>query len=207
MIRELAQSQDNQGRGLAIGFNWDRDAISLAAIAEAGNYDTLRVYEIGPNSGFLKIRPLLAEVPPGRQTWVSLIMESAYLDSGQYSVALHINHDAAGEPALIRIDFYITDTTGVDPDDQIPLTFGLEPAYPNPFNSGTRIGFTLDRPGNVKLSIYDLTGRKTAELIDEWMPTGRHSAILSGNDLSAGVYFYKLEVGDRTSVRRMVLLK
>ncbi len=97
-----------------------------------------------------------------------------------------------------------------DVDEQegdLPERFELEQNFPNPFNPETRIAFTLHRAGQVKLSVYDLLGRQVAVLTNGIMNSGRHEITFNGADLASGVYFYKLESGNMTSMKRMVLLK
>lgn len=85
--------------------------------------------------------------------------------------------------------------------------------YPNPFNPKTTIEYGVPTSGaHVRLSIYDLRGRVVHTLVDEPMPAGNHRAIWRGRDgsgrpVGSGVYFFRLEVGDYTVERKMVMLK
>lgn len=90
---------------------------------------------------------------------------------------------------------------------QTPLTFGLSTPYPNPFNSTTRIDYSLDLAGTVKLALFDISGRQIKTLVDGVIPSGRHSATLIANDLPAGLYIVKLEAGFRTSSAKVLLVK
>lgn len=79
--------------------------------------------------------------------------------------------------------------------------------YPNPFNSVSTIKFALDKPQDVKLSVYDLLGRRIAVLIDDYREAGVHEITFDASSLSSGVYFYRLRAGDAVATKRMVLLK
>jgi parallel beta-helix repeat protein len=85
--------------------------------------------------------------------------------------------------------------------------------YPNPFNPATAISYQVPAPGGrVRLSIYDLSGRKVRTLVDEHRAAGRHAAVWQGRDdrgreLGSGVYFYRLEIGADVFQRKMVMLK
>lgn len=78
---------------------------------------------------------------------------------------------------------------------------------PNPFNPSTRISYSLDRGRHVRLSVFDVRGRRVATLVDESKMTGRHSVLWDAATMPSGVYFYRIEAGDAIETRKMVLLK
>lgn len=85
-------------------------------------------------------------------------------------------------------------------------------AYPNPFNPQTTIAFALQRAERIRLSVYDLSGRRVALLEDRVFPEGRHEIAWRGEDgsgrwLPSGVYFAQLEIGDISEARRLILLR
>jgi len=79
--------------------------------------------------------------------------------------------------------------------------------YPNPFNPTTTIWFGLAEPGEVRLTIYNMLGQRVATLIDDGLPAGWHKTQWNAQNLSSGVYFYRLETGSRAVTRPMLLLK
>jgi len=89
----------------------------------------------------------------------------------------------------------------------LPNKFLLLQNFPNPFNSGTTIRFTIVESMEVKLSIFDLLGREVQTLIDEFRPAGVHTATFDAADLTSGVYFLRLQAGEAFETKRMVLLK
>ena len=90
---------------------------------------------------------------------------------------------------------------------EYPSEVKLYQNVPNPFNPCTVIRFSLPKSGNVKLSVYDLTGREAAVLVDEYRQAGRYEITFDGTDLSNGVYFAKLKAGNITKAVKMLLLK
>ena len=90
---------------------------------------------------------------------------------------------------------------------QIPADFVLEQNYPNPFNKSTTIAFGQTRDAQVKLSVYDILGRKVAELFNGWLQVGIHRITFTGQNLSSGIYFYRLIAGGFVETRKMILLK
>jgi len=78
----------------------------------------------------------------------------------------------------------------------IPTSYALRPNYPNPFNPdavGTTIQIDLPETAHVQLAVYDVLGRRVAELVNGPFPAGYHSAVWDAEDVGSGVYFYRLE--------------
>ncbi|MGD8412726.1 MAG: T9SS type A sorting domain-containing protein [Candidatus Latescibacterota bacterium] len=89
----------------------------------------------------------------------------------------------------------------------VPAEFALEQNSPNPFNPSTRIGFVVPFHTRVRIDVYDVLGRKVAELIDEEKPAGRYEVEFNAKNLKSGVYIYRLTYSDKTLSRKMLLLK
>ncbi|MBN8547101.1 MAG: alkaline phosphatase family protein [Ignavibacteria bacterium] len=92
-------------------------------------------------------------------------------------------------------------------DETIPGTFALDQNFPNPFNPGTNIKFSLPSETNVKLEIYNAIGEKVVDLIDADMAAGRHQIYFDASGLPSGIYLYRLLTGNRVESRKMILLK
>ncbi len=94
-----------------------------------------------------------------------------------------------------------------------PSSFRLIGAYPNPFNPHTTIFYDLGQEIGHSLRIFDMSGRLVRELRSEGaMRQGRQEVVWDGRDdrgrqVSSGVYFYRLEAGDFSQTKRMVLIK
>ncbi len=91
--------------------------------------------------------------------------------------------------------------------DLAPTEFVLLSAYPNPFNPSTAISYQLSALSFVNLAVYDVSGRQVAELINGWRDVGVHEVTFDASNLASGIYFYRIEAGDFTAVRKMVLMK
>ena len=89
----------------------------------------------------------------------------------------------------------------------VPDNFSLKHNYPNPFNPSTTIEFSIKENSNVNLSIYNLLGQKVSTMINQPMSAGFHSVQFNANNLSSGIYFYKLTTGENSKVMKMELLK
>ncbi|MCA1803133.1 MAG: T9SS type A sorting domain-containing protein [Rhodothermaceae bacterium] len=108
-------------------------------------------------------------------------------------------------------DFQVTGIEGppvsVETESERPAGVVLHQNYPNPFNPATEISFYLDEPGDIQLSVYDLSGRKIADVASGKYPRGYHSAPFNASGLASGVYIYRLQVGDYSQTRKLLLLK
>ncbi len=110
---------------------------------------------------------------------------------------------------------YVGPPLSIEEDDEttvISEKLALNQNYPNPFNPSTTISFRLAKIENVKLTIYDITGRKVRTLLNNRMNQGNHLIVWNGRGdnneaMASGIYFYSLSVDDRTVTKRMTLLK
>jgi len=91
--------------------------------------------------------------------------------------------------------------------NMIPGEFVLHQNYPNPFNPLTAIHYQLPVGGNVKLQIFDLTGRLIQTLVDEKKPAGEYILNWNVQNVSSGIYFYRIQTEGFTSVKKCVKLK
>jgi hypothetical protein len=95
----------------------------------------------------------------------------------------------------------------------LPTDYALHANYPNPFNPTTEIKFDLPVAGNVSLVIYDVLGRKVAELVNEYREGGYHSATWNAAGQASGVYFARLTVSNElgrvqfTKLNKLMLMK
>ncbi len=92
-------------------------------------------------------------------------------------------------------------------DDEIAQKFNLKQNYPNPFNPTTLIRFTLPEHNHVTLDVFDITGRKVQNLVNDALPSGQHSVSFDAAHLASGVYIYRLQAGSYTLTRKMTLTK
>jgi hypothetical protein len=88
-----------------------------------------------------------------------------------------------------------------------PAKYALSQNYPNPFNPSTRISFSIQEAGFVKLIVYNLLGQRISTLVDENLEGGTYERIFDASRLPSGIYFYKLEAGHTTLVKKMMVLK
>jgi hypothetical protein len=95
---------------------------------------------------------------------------------------------------------------------ETPSSYSLGANYPNPFNAGTVINYSLGGDCQARLDVFDILGRHVRTLADEIQPAGPHQANWDGTDsrgraVASGMYFYRLTAGGYAESKKMVLLK
>lgn len=108
----------------------------------------------------------------------------------------------------------IKSATDIDLESELvlPKEYSLAQNSPNPFNPNTKIQFELPKAGHIRLSVYNVLGQTVRTWFDKQLPAGKHSVIFdardnNGDDIASGIYFYRLEAGDFSQSKKMILLK
>ena len=118
----------------------------------------------------------------------------------------------SGETTYLRehrvlVDFQNTLTSIVQNDNLIPNKFELYQNYPNPFNPSTTIRYDLPKQAKVKLVVYDLLGREVATLVDKTKQAGKYNVTWNAKRFASGLYFCRIQAGDYSAVKKLLLLK
>ncbi len=154
------------------------------------------------------------------QTAGELLVEYANLKSAVQSPIVFTTESTSRENTSITVHYTFLDKDWevVSQGKQvieliaIPAEFALYQNYPNPFNPITTINYDIPEDFHVKLTIHDITGRQVIQLVNEDQQAGYKSVQWNGRNssgqlVSAGMYFYTIESGNYSAVRKMVLLK
>ncbi|MBK8982113.1 MAG: T9SS type A sorting domain-containing protein [Ignavibacteria bacterium] len=100
-----------------------------------------------------------------------------------------------------------------DPSVQSPSGFTLHQNFPNPFNPSTEINFSISKKAYIKIEVFDISGKLISTLANSVFESGDHKLNFSGNDLSSGIYLYRMSVSGisgnliQNISRSMLLLK
>ena len=185
------------------GNSWyDSDIVGLLSFDNGSNYSTIPGIIPEPNYDD-KFTFLAKQMPPsGFPYTISLVHQKdlfpgsyrqgdttaitrAYPEFNGYNLVFHIIH-----PEVLKYDFYLFNS------------------YPNPFNASAKIEFGLQKPGFVKLIVYDVLGREVTVLVDKRLQQANYVTFFHGNDVPSGIYFYTMFVdGVLVETKRMVLVK
>ena len=138
------------------------------------------------------------------------------LQEAQFNLALAEGDESAGVHnhmyTISLLNDVIDKTTdivmGVNDDlNPIAKEFALHQNYPNPFNPTTMINYQIPQKSMVDLKIYNVLGEEVADLINENMDAGYYSVRFDAKNLPSGVYLYKIQAGEFSQVKSMLLLK
>jgi len=91
--------------------------------------------------------------------------------------------------------------------DIMPTGYSLSQNYPNPFNPSTTFRYSIPAESKVTIKVYDILGKEVATLVDEDKTTGTYELTWHAVNIPSGVYFYKLQAGEYTAVKKMILIK
>ena len=131
-----------------------------------------------------------------------------YLNTGVYNVTL-VASNSFGQDTLLRNEYIlvipflgITNIGG-----EVPKSFSLSQNYPNPFNPNTVIRFQVAAYRFVELKIYNILGKEVAGLVNSNLNPGNYEVKWDALRFASGIYYYKLNAGDFTDTKKMVLVK
>lgn len=165
--------------------------------------------------------------PPGRLDFLvysgsvmqivnSYIFDSGNLTNDQLSqFGLDAADTKVSDHLPVVVDFDLSPIVGIKKKDESPKNFRLMQNYPNPFNPSTIIKFTIPSVETLyraslqqtKLVVYDILGKEIKTLLNKPMQPGEYEIEFNAEDLSSGVYYYRIIVGDFTQTKKMVLLR
>lgn len=108
-------------------------------------------------------------------------------------------------------DVYLVKLTespsGISQNNFLPAKAKLQQNYPNPFNPVTNIKFEISENSNVRINVYDVSGKLAGELLNKSLSPGNYEVNFDGSNYSSGIYFYTLTAGAYTETKSMMLIK
>jgi hypothetical protein len=128
---------------------------------------------------------------------VSYTFRDKILPAGKYNYRLR----------QVDFDGSVRYSTVVNIEIKAPDEFTLSQNYPNPFNPNSKIEYTLPNRGHVMLQVFSLTGQILKTLVNDNQEAGYYSVNFSGENLSSGMYIYRLSFKDKSFVKKMLYLK
>ena len=143
-------------------------------------------------------------------TKVTVRSSSGQVATAYRSVYVPPDGGCFNPPCQLAVEEAAPETAGATlaastPD--VPTSFALHAAYPNPFNPTAEIAFDLPEASDVRLAVYDVMGREVTRLAEGPMGAGSHRVRFEAAGLPSGVYLYRLEAGTFAQTERMTLVK
>lgn len=109
--------------------------------------------------------------------------------------------------AVAAQEFLLNPTSVSNKSQSLLNNCELGQNFPNPFNPTTNIEFSIQRSEHISLKVYDILGNEVAVLVNEQKNQGNHLVSMNASKLSSGVYFYRMEAGNYSNTKKMLLLK
>ena len=108
-------------------------------------------------------------------------------------------------PSFMDMELFTVSLSGSTID--IPSSFVLNKAYPNPFNPSTTINFGIPKDGQVEISVYDISGRHITTITDEFLSAGYHTRIWDASSYASGVYMINMTAVGFRATQKIALVK
>lgn len=94
-----------------------------------------------------------------------------------------------------------------NPIVNLPESFAIDSAYPNPFNSSVKLSYRISNSSHASISVYDLADVHVAELINDVTPSGYHKVTWDGSGVPSGIYIARMEVGGLSESIKLILMR
>ncbi len=207
VVTVLEGDVEDRAGGMNIVNSFDSHKWVMIAILTNADGDRVSVYDLGPNTTWVSYAPQFGEVEPEQSIPFNFVFNGIGLEEGDYTLSVHYIHNASGLEEYIPITMNVDSANAVTDDKLLPLQFGIGQNYPNPFNPSTGIPFTLPQETHAKLTVFDITGREIAVLVNEKLLSGHHSVVFNAGALPSGIYLIKLETPHQSAFIKTALLK
>lgn len=216
---DIGRNPDTQGPPFYVGWieagEWIRYTVNVAT----GGLYRVDFRVASPNtSGRIQLSvdgtpvtsPIAVPWSGGWTNWTTVSVNNVPIPSGRH--VLTLTFPAAGFN-VNRMEFILTTADVKQVAADLPDRLALEQNYPNPFNPSTTIKFSIpgglsespDRP--VTLRLYDELGREVKTLVEQQLEPGTYEILLDASSLSSGVYFYRLQRGQSSLSRKLLILR
>ncbi len=109
------------------------------------------------------------------------------------------------DPPVVNVNVVLTNSLAEE--TELPMEYALHQNYPNPFNPTTNIKFALIEAQEVRLSVFNVLGQEVMRLVDSRVEAGYHVVSFDARSMASGMYFYRIEAGPFSAMKKMVLVK
>ena len=206
----LEAEVEEEVAGVQIDLSFDPSQVVVKEISTTERTDKLGLY-YHIESGKVKIGMLdiygVHTLAPGAGPLLKIKLQKkqkqAGISSARIQEAIVVNTMAEELEVHIRPNKVVK---------SIPHTFSLAQNYPNPFNARTIINYSLPKDSEVKIEIYNVLGQRVKTVVNEYQLAGYKTVVWDGTNqkgsaVGSGIYLYRIQAGDFTSSRKMLLLK
>ena len=167
------------------------------------------------NSHYSLHRDTVENFTPDSNNFIAEIPDTFYFDLDWRWMPHYVYKLCSNDTNSVKSEYASLDYDDIYTGDiipQVPKAFALHQNVPNPFNPTTTIRFDLPLKDHVRLCVYNVKGELLSIIVDQFMTEGRKEVAWNGKDnkgheVSSGIYFCHLVVGDFVQTKKMVLLR
>jgi hypothetical protein len=128
------------------------------------------------------------------------------LQSMPYEMALRTADTKEVEKSRFTVTIY-PEQNELNSESELPVAVSLDQNYPNPFNPSTVIRYSLPQSSEVRLEVFSVDGKRVSTLVNEQKGAGEYTAVFRSGTLPSGIYFYRLQAGQTSLVRKMAIIR
>jgi len=217
---ELANDQEIAGLAVALKFANQEDDVNIVNTSfEGTRLEMLELKEaiVDNVEKTLLIYGIVLEedyLAPGEGAMVKLTFAGKDVDKVNFrtTTIAHQEGITLVSPSAKEIPYEFNGESRTAGSPNLPKSYSLFQNYPNPFNASTQIHYALPENAQVKLEVINILGQKVRVLVDEYQTAGYKQVLWDGrnskgDEVSSGVYFYRLVADNYHKVNKMSLLK
>lgn len=207
VVTHVEGALEDRAGGMEISTHFDPHKWVMLAVLNNPQGHKVAVYDIGPNTRWLRVLPRTGELLPGESSPFLVILDAQDLHEGTYRLLLKLFHNAQGLQKTIPVTLLVDRLAYTEQNQSLPNTFALHSLYPNPLNSTLTIAFSLPQPGRVDLTLWDVKGREVYSETLNGVTAGKHQTILNLKSLPGGLYFLTLGWNHQKLTEKIVVAK
>ncbi|MFC2150475.1 T9SS type A sorting domain-containing protein [Calditrichota bacterium] len=194
-------------KSMKVYSDWDPYAPVLLTVQDEGA-DLINVNLMPSETKWLNVESTSGTISANGTSEIEISMTDTRHALNFYPGKLVFTHNAPGGGFEYPVSLIIHELAVEDGIDlAMPTEFAITSIHPNPFNSTAVIQYSLPEASEMRLTVFDITGRQVADLVVGQKAAGYHTATWNGSNASAGVYFCRLQAGEQVMNRKMVLVK
>ncbi|MCF7912283.1 MAG: T9SS type A sorting domain-containing protein [Candidatus Cloacimonetes bacterium] len=190
---------------------WGEQAATEVSISNAGTLPINYYLEIEQSLPlqWIDTEPASGRLAVGESAGIVIDIDTSNLEEIEHIAELIISSD---NWEIYTIPITVMPYADGNQGSELPESTILQQNYPNPFNPETYIKYELSKACDVKIEVFNIKGQKVKKLVDEHKSAGRYEVNWdgireNGQEVSSGIYFYRLQTGSEFYCRRMLLLK
>ncbi|MDY6914825.1 MAG: C25 family cysteine peptidase [Candidatus Cloacimonadota bacterium] len=167
----------------------------------------ITIQSVGDPITWITLDPMEGSLNSNETDEITVNFDTAEMEPGTYNCEILISTNTSD--TIVPVTLNLVQTSN---QPNLPMITKLEENYPNPFNPETTINFSIKEAGHVKLEIYNIKGQKIKTLVNSNLEANSYNLVWNGRDdnnqqVSSGVYFYRMNTPTYTSTRKMILMK